>query len=586
MRLEKVLRSPILALLPGAGVLAALVVVSNSANLAPEGLLPHPAERVGWCLIAALAALHRPLPGAGLGGATLGLGCLMLPAALARFGTVAAALMAGLAFLLAEIGRGFAGRRTAATTGSSPWESLARAMLLTAGVLAAGAVATTRWFAFMPFTWRVLGPLAVYALGLALLTLAVAQLRRIAAGRTAAGRTRVLRSAGADLLLLSLDAAGWTIGTLLLDAAEDVGGGRIWPLAVALALLAAEAARNAALRGAAALRVADLERMQHAHQRILGEISGMGGIAQQILIECANVLPVQWFQFELPRPGGESRSWSAGPDGVLFEGEPQPPPRPEALPGVHRRVAWRVLEKPLKVDGETLAIVRLWCDPRRIEAGAEELLSTLVPQMASSVHRAQLDREARLDPLTGVPVRRILESRMQAAYRVCCEEGRPMAVIMCDIDFFKRINDTYGHVAGDAALVAFAQTVDAHRRDNALCCRYGGEEFTLLLESTDGDQALRLAERLRRAVEALEFEFEGQRIPLTFSSGVAAFPELHIKTASELLLLADEALYAAKQQGRNRCLLNLGNGAFRAPAGRTIRSREAPARVEAPRIFG
>ncbi|MCP4663364.1 MAG: GGDEF domain-containing protein [bacterium] len=581
------MRSPILALLPAVGVLGALIVAGNSENLAPEGLLPHPAEMLVWCLAAALAALHRPLPGAALGGATLGLGTLMLPAALARFGAVPAALMAGLALLAADVGRGLAGRRNAAMrVWSSPWESLERATLVTGSVLAAGAAAT-RWldppapFPPAPFIWRVLGPFAVYALGLALLTLSVAQLRR-----TAPGRTRRLRSAGADLLLLSLDAAGWTIGTLLLDAAQEVGWIRIGPLAAALALLAAEAARNAALRGAAALRAADLERMQHAHQRILGEISGMGGIAQQILIECTNVLPVQWFQFELPHPDGESRSWSAGPAGVLVEGEPQPPSRPEALPGVHRRVAWRVVEKPLKVEGETLAVVRLWCDPRRIEAGAEDLLSTLVPQMASSVHRAQLDREARLDPLTGVPVRRILESRLQAAYRECCEEGKPMAVIMCDIDFFKRINDSYGHAAGDAALVAFAQTLDAHRRDNDLCCRYGGEEFTLLLESTGGESALRLAERLRLAVEGLEFEFEGECIRLTFSSGVAAFPELHIKTASELLLLADEALYAAKEQGRNRCLLNLGKGAFRAPAGPTIRSREAPAAIEVPRIFG
>ncbi len=590
IRMEKVLRSPILALLAPFGVLGALIVASNSSNLAPGGILPHPAEMFAWCLAAALAALHRPLAGAALGGATLGLGTLMLPAAVARFGVVPAALMAGLALLAADLGHGLAGRRSAAMrSGSSPWESLERATLVAGSVLAAAAAAI-RWLdPAAPFAWRVLGPFAVYALGLVLLTLSVAQLRRQAAGSTRPLRpaaARPLRPAAADLGVLSLDAAGWAIGTLCLDAAEQVGWALIGPLVAALALVTAEAARNAALRSAAALRAADLERMQHAHQRILGEISGMGGIAQQILIECANVLPVQWFQFELAHPEGDSRSWSAGPAGVLVEGEPQPPSRPEALPGVHRRVAWRVIEKPLVVEDETLAVVRLWCDPRRIEAGAEELLATLVPQMASSVHRAQLDREARLDPLTGVPVRRILESRMQAAYRECYEEGKPMAVIMCDIDFFKRINDTYGHTAGDAALVAFAQTLDTHRRDNDLCCRYGGEEFTVLLESTGGESALRLAERLRVAVEALEFEFEGQRIPLTFSSGVAAFPELHIKTASELLLLADEALYAAKEQGRNRCLLNLGKGAFRAPAGRTIRAREAPAGVEVPRIFG
>ena len=144
------------------------------------------------------------------------------------------------------------------------------------------------------------------------------------------------------------------------------------------------------------------------------------------------------------------------------------------LPGVHRRAAWRILEDPLVVEGETLAVVRLWCDPRRLESGAEELFSTLLPQMASSIHRARLDREARLDPLTGVPVRRLLDSGLQRAYRRCCEEGRSLAVTMCDIDHFKRVNDTYGHAAGDEALILVARALEEERRESDLLARYGG----------------------------------------------------------------------------------------------------------------
>ena len=257
------------------------------------------------------------------------------------------------------------------------------------------------------------------------------------------------------------------------------------------------------------------------------------------------------------------------------------------LPGIHRRADWRVLERQLvrtnPDDGEVLlARLRLWCDPRRIESGAEDLLDTLIPQMASSVHRAMLDREAKLDPLTGVPVRRVLESSMQRAYRRCIEDGVPMAVIMCDIDFFKKVNDTHGHTAGDEALKLVATTLDSQRRDNDLCCRYGGEEFTILLERTHGDDALRLAERLRQAVEMLHFEFEGRHIPLTLSLGVASFPELHIKTVSELLLLADEALYEAKESGRNQCMLHIGNGAFRPPAG--VRRQESSTIISRPTL--
>ncbi|MEO1367815.1 MAG: GGDEF domain-containing protein, partial [Acidobacteriota bacterium] len=299
----------------------------------------------------------------------------------------------------------------------------------------------------------------------------------------------------------------------------------------------------------------------------------MGGIAEQILIECRNILPLQWFQFELPKAEGDMpTSWAAGPDAHLVVGRPKPPQRPQMLPGIHRRATWRVIEQPLvqqtpEGEDELLATLRLWCDPRRIDASAEELLGTLVPQMAASVHRARLDREARLDPLTGVPVRRVLEASLQRAYRRACDDGTPMAAIMCDIDFFKRVNDTWGHDAGDEALKLVASTLDATRREGDLCCRYGGEEFTILLERTDGLAAIQLAERLRRSVEALAFFYDGQSIPLTLSLGVAAFPELTIKTASELQLLADEALYEAKERGRNQSLLNVGKGAFLAPPG-------------------
>src|SRR5262249_8798739 len=156
------------------------------------------------------------------------------------------------------------------------------------------------------------------------------------------------------------------------------------------------------------------------------------------------------------------------------------------------------------------------------------LLGRLLAQMADSIHRSLLDREAREDPLTGVVVRRVLERRLREVHARCLEEGGNMAVLLCDLDFFKRINDTYGHGVGDEALVAVAQILDDSRRDTHLCCRYGGEEFTLLLEATDGATALAIADRLRRKVESLQFLAGEHRVPLTLSVGVAAFPELHI----------------------------------------------------------
>ncbi len=560
-----------------AGVLAALILVTLAAGgggLGGVDRLPRPVELLLWCLAATMAASHRPFGGAGLG-----FGALVLPLVTVRFGPGGAALVAGAARLLVAVLERAADRRARRNGGSLG--GLVAAGSVTLAAFGGSALVAAGGLGAAAFGWRAAAPAAAYVLGLALLvTLGRRLLER-------SGR-RLGRSAGAPRpLALGLEAGGWVLGTLLADAASVMGWGRIVPIVLALALLAAEAARNAIARGASDHRVGDFERLHQAHERILGETSGMAAVADQVLVECSNILPVYWFHFEIEsseETGQEHRSWTAGPDGGLEAGRPRPAERPPMLPGVHRRASWRILEQSLEVDGEILAKVRLWCDPRQIEPGGEELFATLVPQMASSVHRARLDREARLDPLTGVPVRRILESSLQRAFRRACEEGRTLAVIMCDVDHFKQVNDTYGHAAGDQALIAVARALDAQRREHDLCCRYGGEEFTLLLEDASGEAALQLAERLRLAVAEIDLVFEGRSIPLALSAGVAAFPELHIKTAGELLLLADEALYEAKRSGRNRCLLNLGQGAFRSVAGPDLGSRDRPV-TEVPRIF-
>jgi len=541
-----------------AALAAALLLAWLSGISGIVQIFDAPQEVVLLALLAALAALHRPVARA-----SLGLGCLALPLGLERLGAAPTALAAAAAWLLAEAGRGLwlrteprsLGRRleTAAAVaaallaaaaagelGAEPWQRYALAALVYVVVFAGWGLAAA--------TWR--GPQSL--------------VERVPA--------------------VFFDLAGWALGALV--STEAGSGPGTWLLLATSALLAAEAARNAAHKVASEQRIDDYKRVHRAHHRILAETSEMALIAEQVLAECRNVLPVAWFQLEMMSGPEAGKSWSSGPEGAIFEGLPQPPPTPPALPGIHRRTSWKVFEKPLEAEGEILAELRLWCDPRQIEPGGEELLATLLPQMASSLHRSRLDREAKLDPLTGVPLRRVLERRLAEAYRRSCEDGRSMAVVMCDIDHFKRINDTWGHDAGDEALVAVAQTLDTERRERDLCCRYGGEEFTLLLEDTPGLQALRLAERLRREIEALEFHYEGERIDLRLSLGVAAFPELQVRNGKALLNLADEALYRAKESGRNRALLNQGHGRFRDVYGRTTEAEKAPPPVEPPRILG
>jgi diguanylate cyclase len=251
---------------------------------------------------------------------------------------------------------------------------------------------------------------------------------------------------------------------------------------------------------------------------------------------------------------------------------------------VHRRAAWDVLERRLLSGGVELARLTLWCDPRRLRPEAVPLFEQLLPQLAGLVHRSELDRQAHQDPLTGVALRRVLDVRLAAGFERSRESGEPLALALLDLDFFKRINDRFGHAAGDRALVAVAEELRRHLRDNDLCARYGGEEFTLLFPGLSGPAALTIVERLRGQVEDLQVEVEGDRLPLSISAGVAAYPEVPCRTAEELLQLADEALYEAKRLGRNCCLLHSGRGRYVDGKGRDVDTGEESA-PRAPQIF-
>ncbi len=132
--------------------------------------------------------------------------------------------------------------------------------------------------------------------------------------------------------------------------------------------------------------------------------------------------------------------------------------------------------------------------------------------------------------------------------------GRPVGVIMIDVDHFKRINDRLGHEAGDVVLRELASVIRAAARASDVVCRYGGEEFVVLMPEAFVADAARKAEELRAAVERLALESQGRAVgPLTISAGVSGFP-WHAQDTDALLRCADEALYCAKQQGRNRVI--------------------------------
>ena len=156
------------------------------------------------------------------------------------------------------------------------------------------------------------------------------------------------------------------------------------------------------------------------------------------------------------------------------------------------------------------------------------------------------------DGLTGVDNRRALEQRLHEMFEHSLRLHEPIACVMCDIDHFKKVNDTYGHAAGDEVLKQFAEILKDEAREIDRVGRYGGEEFLLLLPGTVLDSAVTFAERLRQRVDDHTFSFEGGTLKRTMSCGVAAWPHPRVAGREEMLKAADDALYVAKELGRNR----------------------------------
>jgi diguanylate cyclase (GGDEF)-like protein len=212
---------------------------------------------------------------------------------------------------------------------------------------------------------------------------------------------------------------------------------------------------------------------------------------------------------------------------------------------------------PLVSFGQTLGVLMLDSaragafnanDTETLESGAD-ICATAI-QNANYVERVQ--QLAYLDGLTGIFNRRFFELRIAEEIERVRRFGAGMAVVMVDIDQFKRLNDEFGHLLGDEVLRQVSSVFHQQLRKIDVVCRYGGEEFAILLSQTHSQHALAVAEKLRRLIET--WQFPGVPRSVTISAGVAICPD-HGKTRDELVKSADAALYAAKQAGRNRVCL-------------------------------
>ncbi len=188
----------------------------------------------------------------------------------------------------------------------------------------------------------------------------------------------------------------------------------------------------------------------------------------------------------------------------------------------------------------------------------DHLISIIGICLENHLNYEMMRRTSFIDTLTGVNNRRFLEQRINEEVDRSRRNGEPLSCLFLDIDYFKKVNDTYGHQAGDFVLSFVAETIKKELRSNDVLARYGGEEFVALLSNIPETMASDIAERIRASIEQIHVVYSEQRINITISIGLSTYlpsksPEIcSADVASQLIHSADSALYVAKKAGRDR----------------------------------
>lgn len=209
---------------------------------------------------------------------------------------------------------------------------------------------------------------------------------------------------------------------------------------------------------------------------------------------------------------------------------------------------------PLISEGEITGCIVARSTLDKLSKRDISYLEQLTRQSAITISRAnaysKVLQYATLDALTNLNNRRQFETRLKQEIAITKRQNNPLCAMMIDIDFFKKVNDTYGHASGDEVLRTVASVIKAQLRESDIPARYGGEEFAVLLPYTHIDEAKIVGERLRKAVEETTVSLDNLNINVTISMGLAEFRQ--DESGEELFAQADKALYKAKESGRNR----------------------------------
>jgi len=203
------------------------------------------------------------------------------------------------------------------------------------------------------------------------------------------------------------------------------------------------------------------------------------------------------------------------------------------------------------VNGKLITEITPLHDGDKLQVGRTTVIRyALHDELDESFHDNLLSSALR-DPLTRLFNKRYLMDRLDSELKFAHRHETAVSILMLDLDHFKRVNDSYGHLAGDAVLLQLAGVLVKAVRNEDVVARFGGEEVVIILRSISLELALTLGERLRRTVERQQVEHNGRMIEATVSIGVAGFPSTRAETVEQLIEAADKALYRAKHAGRN-----------------------------------
>jgi diguanylate cyclase (GGDEF)-like protein len=203
------------------------------------------------------------------------------------------------------------------------------------------------------------------------------------------------------------------------------------------------------------------------------------------------------------------------------------------------------------VNGDRISAVVELKDGDKIQVGRGTVLRFGFQDSLDESFHENLLSSALRDGLTKLFNKRYLMDRLDSELKFAQRHETSVSLLMLDIDHFKKINDTHGHLAGDAVLANLAQVLTRAVRNEDVVARFGGEEFAIILRAIGVDPAAQMADRLRRAVENATASLNSVKLKATVSIGVAGFPSTPAKTPEELVEVADKALYRAKREGRN-----------------------------------